>query len=232
MKKFLKLSMLLFALSLLVLGDKTTALAAEEGTIYAVDAEKDNLSNPDEASDHALYDYYGYISLKPADGIGKIIFTVNADRAGIYDISVVYTAKEGSASRKLDIYANDAAATNVTLECAADWDTFMTYTTSRTLVAGENKIVIATPAGYDNETVKTPNIYALQFKCTEPEATPTPEPTATTAPTVAPTTAPSDSAPINADSAESNNTVTIVIIVVVVVLLAGIVVFVSKKKKK
>lgn len=163
MKKLFGIALALTAL--LLLPATKTAFAEEEAkTLYAVEATCENLDNTTEQTDHALYEEaYGYISLKSADNTGKIIFNVNDAVAGTYEIRVIYTAKEGSSARKLDFSVNNGTASLVNLACAADWDTFMEYKVSVQLNAGTNTIVVGTPSDYDNDAVKTPNVYAIQY---------------------------------------------------------------------
>lgn len=161
MKKLI--SALLTLAMVLTLPVSVQAQAADEVTLYAVEAETADLADASEKTDHALYeDTYGYISLK-SDTIGKIIFNVEVETAGKYGLDIVYAAKEGSAARKLGYSVNDGATTLVNLTCAADWDTFKEHKVNVTLNAGKNTIVISTPSDYDNETVKTPNVYAIQY---------------------------------------------------------------------
>jgi len=160
MKKLI--SALLTLVMVLTLPVSVQAQAADETTLYAVDAEKVDLSTDTEQTDHALYDTHGYISLK-SETIGKIVFNVEVEAAGKYGLDIVYAAKEGSAARKLGYSVNDGATTLVNLTCAADWDTFLEHKVNVTLNAGKNTIVISTPSDYDNKEVKTPNIYAIQY---------------------------------------------------------------------
>ncbi|MDE7212928.1 MAG: hypothetical protein K2O03_16010 [Lachnospiraceae bacterium] len=167
MKKIFKIGFALVLAGIMMVPHCGKALAAESGTLYAANAETENLSDSGEKSDHAMYDErHGYISLK-SSGIGSIIFTVDADTAGKYEIGVVYTAKEGSASRKLGLGVNGADASLVNLTCASDWDTFLTYTVTADLSAGKNTVVVSTPSDFNDDTVKTPNIYALTYALKE-----------------------------------------------------------------
>ncbi|MDE7299738.1 MAG: LPXTG cell wall anchor domain-containing protein [Lachnospiraceae bacterium] len=167
MKKFFKAGFALVLAGLLMAPHCEKAFAAEQGTLYAADAEADNLSDAGEKTDHAMYDErHGYVSLK-SDSIGSIIFTIDAETAGKYEIGVVYAAKEGSAARKLGLSVNGAAASLVNLTCAGDWDTFLTYTVTADLSAGKNTVAVSTPSDFNNDTVKTPNVYALTYALKE-----------------------------------------------------------------
>lgn len=163
MKKLLGIALALTAL--LLLPATKTAFADEEvKTLYAVEATCEGLDNATEQTDHALYEEaYGYIGLKSADNTGKIIFNADAATAGKYELRVIYAAKEGSSARKLNLTVNDGATSLVNLTCAADWDTFMEYKVYVQLNAGTNTIVVGTPSDYDNDAVKTPNVYAIQY---------------------------------------------------------------------
>lgn len=167
MKKIFKVGLALVLAGILMVPYCGKVFAAEKGTLYAADAQTEDLSDSGEKSDHAMYDErHGYISLK-SGSIGSIIFTVDADTAGKYEIGVVYAAKEGSAARKLGLSVNGANTSLVNLTCAADWDTFMTYTVTADLNAGKNTVVVSTPSDFNDDTVKTPNIYALTYALKE-----------------------------------------------------------------
>lgn len=163
MKKLFGIALALTAL--LLLPATKTAFADEEvKTLYAVEANSEGLDNATEQTDHALYeDAYGYIGLKSADNTGKIIFNADVATAGKYELRVIYAAKEGSSARKLNLTVNDGATSLVNLTCAADWDTFMEYKVYVQLNAGTNTIIVGTPSDYDNDAVKTPNVYAIQY---------------------------------------------------------------------
>ena len=150
---------------LLLLPVAKTAFADEEvKTLYAVEATCEGLDDATEKTDHAMYeDAYGYIGLKSSDNTGKITFNVDAAAAGTYELRVIYTAKEGSSARKLNLTVNNGTTSLVNLACAADWDTFMEYKVNVQLTAGANTIVVGTPSDYDNDAVKTPNIYDNQI---------------------------------------------------------------------
>lgn len=164
--------LLLAALLLTLLPASQTAYAADNGSIYAADAENENLATPSEAGDHAFLEDRGYISLKPYnDGIGQICFNISARVGGEYEITIHYAAKSGDARRKLGLAVNDLTSIqNIDLSTAGDWDTIITYTQNVTLVTGENTVYITTPTDYDNTTVKTPNIYRLDYKLVQAEA--------------------------------------------------------------
>ena len=164
--------LLLATLFLALLPASHTACAADNGSIYAADAENENLATPSEAGDHAFLEDRGYISLKPYDdGIGQICFNISARVGGEYEITIHYAAKSSDAKRKLGLATNDLTSIqNIDLSTAGDWDTILTCTQSVTLNTGENTIYITTPTDYDNTTVKTPNIYRLDYKLVQAEA--------------------------------------------------------------
>lgn len=137
---------------------------------YSVSYE--NLANTIEQTDHALYEYYGYISTKPFEDnkTGLIVITFDVEAAGQYDIDITYTAKTSTAVRKMGIAANKKTdLKQVELPMAADWDTMQTYTFKCNLNKGSNYIAIGTPFDYDNNLVKTPNIYAIYAKLVQEE---------------------------------------------------------------
>lgn len=172
-----KLFGIVLALTVLLLLPATkTAFADEEAkTLYAVEATCEGLDDATEKTDHALYeDAYGYIGLKSSDNSGKIIFNVDTATAGKYELRVIYAAKEGSSARKLNLTVNGGTTSLVNLACAADWDTFMEYKVNIQLNAGSNTIIVGTPSDYDNDAVKTPNIYAIQYLLKEAASTDAP----------------------------------------------------------
>ncbi|MGN0504980.1 MAG: CBM35 domain-containing protein [Lachnospiraceae bacterium] len=170
-----KLLCAVLAFCLLLAPTAVTAHAEEDvTTLYAVEVGEENLTGLDDATektDHALYDEaYGYIGLKSANADGKVIFHVNVETAGKYELRVVYTAKEGSSARKMNLDVNGSLTKNINLTTAADWDTFQEYKVYIQLTAGANTIVVGTPSDYDNDSVKTPNIYAIQYVLKEAAA--------------------------------------------------------------
>lgn len=163
-------ALLLTLLFTLLLPFSHTAHAADNGTLYAADMDNENLSNGEEATDHAFLDERGYISLKPFDDtIGKLAFKITARVGGEYNITIHYTAKAGSAERKLGFAIGTNEIENILLETGADWDSILTFSKTVTLSAGDNIIYITTPTDYDNTTVKTPNIYCLEYELTKAE---------------------------------------------------------------
>ena len=99
------------------------------------------------------------VGLKPADdNSSKVSFKINVNKAGKYDLTVVYNAKGDN--RPMAVKVNDGAATDVELPSTSseDYTTCGTKTITVTLVAGENTITFSQASTYDNSTVKTPNL--------------------------------------------------------------------------
>jgi len=210
MKKFL--STLLALTLLLGLAVPTTTVSAAKETIWVDNwdlVSTENLNDPLQVGSY-LYEDHGCFGLKPVKNgeeyaVGKIEFTVDVSKAGLYELTIVYCAKTGSATRKGELYINGEHIQQMNFTMMPDWYTPSEEVLFVTLEAGENTVLLTSPTDYDNSSVKTPNIYAIKYNLkkastttTTPTPTATPKPTATPAPTAtpkptatpAPTTAP------------------------------------------
>ncbi len=198
MKKFISTLLTLTLLLSLVVPTATTALAAEEITLWAdEDAYFENLKDDIQYRDERNYFGHGCCGLKPTDNStedqpGIVGFEVEADTAGLYVLTFIYTS---SGTRYGDLYINDEYYQKLTFN-GDGWNTenVKEETLYIELVAGTNYIEFQTPASYWTDGVKTPNFYGMRYRLmratAEPTATPeptkTPEPTATPAPTATP----------------------------------------------
>ncbi len=145
--------------------------AADEGRILAVDSEYSALKdmNPQfkggESSDK------GCIGLSPAtnaDGSfadGKMIFYVDVNTAGAYDVTIRYAAKgKAGQTRCADLIVNDGGRVHLPITGQADWNVYMPATVQVELQAGLNVIVLTNVEGFDNSIFKAINVDYLGWK--------------------------------------------------------------------
>ncbi|MDF2685270.1 MAG: hypothetical protein K0S55_451 [Clostridia bacterium] len=95
-------------------------------------------------------------------------FNVDILEAGKYTFKIQYAAEgDGSAyNRKGDLVLNEARF-NIPLSPTGDWVTFNNAVVTADLEAGPLKIMITSPADYDNSTVKTCNYDWIEYELTE-----------------------------------------------------------------
>ena len=108
------------------------------------------------------------VGLKPyGDGNSRVAFIINADKAGTYQISLVYNAKGDN--RPLSLKINSDAAKDYALDStsSSDYTTCGTKTFSVHLNKGANTITFSQASTYDDSTVKAPNLVSATVTLTE-----------------------------------------------------------------
>lgn len=157
--------LLAIVLSLVLLCAALPVLAEEEGRIYALDAYYANLKDMNAQFKGGESSDKGCLGLSPAtnaDGSfadGKIVFYVDVNTAGTYDLTVRYAAK-GSAgqTRCADLIVNDGERIHLPITGQADWSTYVPAKVQVELATGLNVIVLTNVEGFDNSSLKAINV--------------------------------------------------------------------------
>ena len=139
--------------------------AADEGKILAVEAEFSGLKDMNAQFKGGESSDKGCLGLSPAtnaDGSfadGKIVFYVDVNTAGTYDLTVRYAAK-GSAgqTRCADLIVNDGERIHLPITGQADWSTYVPAKVQVELATGLNVIVLTNVEGFDNSSLKAINV--------------------------------------------------------------------------
>jgi len=172
MKKLLALILCLLLVSLV-----PAALAADEGSILAVDAAFMGLSNMNPQVKGGETDERGCIGLQPAaeaDGTfvdAYMTFPVEIETAGLYEVSVRYAAKakEGQ-TRCADLVINEGERIHLPIVGQADWNIYVDAKVEVYLPAGSNLLTLKNVEGFDNSTWKAINVDSLSWKLLAPAA--------------------------------------------------------------
>ena len=165
MKKIVALLM-----SLLMLCATLPVLAEDEGTILAVDAAYANLNdmNPQfkggESSDRGCL---GLQSAKNPDGTfadGYIMFAVDVETAGLYDVTVRYAAKyKAGQTRCADLIVNDGERVHLPIVGKGDWNVYGDATVTVYLAQGMNSLTLKNVEGFDNSVYKAINVDYIEW---------------------------------------------------------------------
>ena len=164
-------------LSLVLLCAALPVLAEDEGRILALDAAYANLANMSaqvkggESTDCGCL---GLQSAKNADGTfadGYVMFAVEVETAGLYDVTVRYAAKakEGQI-RCADLVMNEGKRIALPIKGMADWDVYANATVTVYLAAGMNTLTVKNVEGFDNSMYKAINLDYLAWKLVSPAA--------------------------------------------------------------
>lgn len=121
--------------------DGSTAVVQGSGVYEAENVDHPGIST--EASNTG-YSGRGYLAGWNADGTAAT-FHVNVATAGTHTITLRYAAAAGNAVRAVS--ANGGTAANVSFPGTSSWSQWQTVTTTVTLVAGSNTIIVADSAG-------------------------------------------------------------------------------------
>ena len=158
-------------LSLVLLCAALPVLAEDEGVLLAVDAAYANLNdmNPQfkggESSDRGCL---GLQSAKNADGTfadGFIMFAVNVETAGLYDVTVRYAAKyKAGQTRCADLIVNDGERIPLPIEAQEDWTIYMDAIVTVELQSGVNTLTLKNVEGFDNIIYKAINVDYLAWE--------------------------------------------------------------------
>lgn len=165
-------------LSLLMLAACIPAMAegADSGRILAVDAALMGLANMSPQVKGGESTDRGCIGLQSApegEGFadGYIMFPVEVNTAGLYEITVRYAAKaKAGQTRCADLIVNDGERIHLPIVGQVDWDVYMPAKVTVYLSAGANTLVLKNVEGFDNSTYKAINVDYLQWDLVMPAA--------------------------------------------------------------
>lgn len=157
-------------LSLLMLLACIPAMAQSENRILAVDAAYENLANMSPQFKGGESSEFGCLGLQPvqnADGTfanGYIMFAVEAETAGLYEITVQYAAKaKAGQTRCADLIVNEGERVSLPIVGQADWNVYVPAKVTVYLNEGMNSLVLTNVEGFDNSTYKAINVDYLQW---------------------------------------------------------------------
>ena len=136
--------------------------------VYADNATYSNLNDTDAEYESTYEGTHGRVHLVPEkneDGTykqGSIIFKVNAEMTGTYEIDIIYSGK--GVTRKIEHSVNKGAKVSAELKDSATWDAAKakSYTFEAELKAGENTIIVYSPSDYEAGVVQAPDIWAVK----------------------------------------------------------------------
>ena len=172
MKKLVALLM-----SLMLLCAALPVLAEDSGKILAVDSAYTNLNdmNPQfkggESSDRGCL---GLQPVKNGDGTfadGYLLFAVEVETAGLYDVTVRYAAKyKAGQTRCADLIVNEGERIHLPIKGMGDWNIYADATVTVFLAAGMNSLKLTNVEGFDNSTWKAINVDFLAWELVTPAA--------------------------------------------------------------
>lgn len=217
MKKILTIAIAVMMIAVM----SVSVFAADSGTIYV----KDLVSGTDYADlgNMGLQGVGGDkgeeaqanggclgLGAEKKDGVpvstAHITFTVNAEKAGTYNLVVRYAAKKSEGkNRCFDISVNGGEKKTFENLGGADWATYYDATVENVhLNAGTNSVKLTNVEGFDDNTYKAINVLSLTY--TLVTADPVEEETTTAAPDETTTAAPDDTtvAPDDTTTAPDN----------------------------
>ena len=134
------------------IGIKTVVLNGVSKNSY--EAEYATQVNVSTNTNHSGYTGTGFVDQFTEKG-DAVVFEVNTDAAGRYDVDFRYSAGKNQASRS--IYVNSTKIVDVILPKTADWDTWNSVTQSLELVKGKNLIALQYDSG-NSEGINLDNI--------------------------------------------------------------------------
>ena len=159
-------------LSLLMLAACIPAMAegADSGRILAVDAALMGLANMSPQVKGGESTDRGCIGLQSApegEGFadGYIMFPVEVNTAGLYEITVRYAAKaKAGQTRCADLIVNEGERIHLPIVGKGDWNVYDDAVVEAELTAGLNTIVLTNVEGFDNSTWKAINVDFLAWE--------------------------------------------------------------------
>ena len=163
-------------LSLMLLCALPFAFAASENRILAVDAALMGLANMNPQVKGGESTDRGCIGLQSAaegEGFadGYIMFPVEAETAGLYEITVQYAAKaKAGQTRCADLIVNDGERIHLPIVGQTDWNVYVPAKVTVYLNAGSNVLILKNVEGFDNSTYKAINVDYLQWDLVMPAA--------------------------------------------------------------
>lgn len=150
-----------------------TALAEEEvpaNRILAVDSIFLGLADMNPQFKGTESTIRGCMGLQPAkneDGSfqeGYLMFTVLAETAGQYNMTVRYAAKyKDGQTRCADMIVNEGERIHLPIVGQAEWTDYVDATVTVELVEGVNSIVLTNVEGFDNSVYKAINVDYIEW---------------------------------------------------------------------
>jgi hypothetical protein len=156
-------------LSLMLLCALPFAFAASENRILAVDAALMGLANMNPQVKGGESTDRGCIGLQSAaegEGFadGYIMFPVEAETAGLYEITVQYAAKaKAGQTRCADLIVNEGERIHLPIEGQPEWTDYVDATVTVELVEGVNTLVLLNVEGFDNSAYKAINVDYIEW---------------------------------------------------------------------
>lgn len=165
-----KLFSLLLSLILLL---SCAALAEEPvpaNRILAVDSVYLNLAdmNPQfKGTESTIRGCLGLQPAKNADGTfanGYMMFTVQVNLAGQYNVTVRYAAKaKVGQTRCADLIVNEGERIHLPIESQAEWTDYVDAVVTVELAAGVNTLILTNVEGFDNSVYKAINVDYIEW---------------------------------------------------------------------
>ena len=112
----------------------------------------------------------GCLGLQPAkneDGTfqeGYMMFTVIAETAGQYDLTIRYAAKyKAGQTRCANLIVNEGERIHLPIVGQAEWTDYVDATVTVELVEGVNSIILTNVEGFDNSVYKAINVDYIEW---------------------------------------------------------------------